>query len=136
MTRCGHATPIESLEPRRLFAVPRTMLDPAFGARGLASMNVSNEHEYAWDLAVQSDGSTLTLLTTGDAQSVLLRHGPDGRPDAGFGDIGRVLLTTGDGVEWLDAVAVAPDGRIVLAGIPYQSRGAVNVPFPQPDAVV
>jgi uncharacterized delta-60 repeat protein len=66
-------------------------------------------------LARQADGK---LLVAGGKAS-LLRLLPDGTPDAAFGTAGNGLATlTGAGADSfaVNAVAVQPDGRIVVAG--------------------
>jgi uncharacterized delta-60 repeat protein len=123
--RGGH---IESLERRCLFAVPGS-LDPTFSGDGkatVAGLNLS-----ATDVAVQADGKTLVVgladLGTNDPQAVLVRFLVDGQRDPSFGASGIVVTDVSAGTSGADtriaAIAIAPDGKIVVAG---RDEGAGN----------
>jgi uncharacterized delta-60 repeat protein len=66
-------------------------------------------------LAVQSDGKILVA-----AGSELLRYNVDGSLDPGFGTAGRVATTETS----TQAVALQPDGKIVVAGTPRDVRSS------------
>jgi len=67
------------------------------------------------DIAVQPDGR---LVVSGSAGSDfgLARYRSDGRLDPSFSGDGRVTTSFDDGRSAAEAVALQPDGRIVLAG--------------------
>lgn len=72
-------------------------------------------------VAIQPDGKILTVgyvstgALSGDAK--LLRYNADGSPDVTFGGgDGRLTLFTQSQIDFLEAVTVQPDGRIVAVG--------------------
>lgn len=103
-------------------------LDPAFGAGGKLTLSGQRVGE---GLALQGDGKlvlvggvdTPTAVMTGFAVTRLL---PDGRPDPGFGNAGSVhTVVDRQGGDAARAVAIQPDGRIVVAGV----SGRINPNF-------
>ena len=93
---------------------PAGGLDPSFDGDGL----LVGRSAHAWALAVQSDGRILVAGNSGSgttAHATLLRYLADGAPDRSFGADGAVVTPFGDLSSAL-AVAVRPDGRVVVAG--------------------
>lgn len=87
-------------------------LDASFSSGG----KLSNAYPAAKAIALQADGK---LLAVGGM--TLSRYGADGTPDTSFGSGGKVsIVANGGGADAMQAVAVQPDGRIVVAG--YSSR--------------
>jgi uncharacterized delta-60 repeat protein len=87
--------------------------DATFGYRALGD----GGDQYAADAAVQPDGKVVVVgqdNAIGDA--VVWRLLSSGAPDPSFGGGDGVTTIDSGGFEWLDAVAIAPDGRIVVAG--------------------
>jgi uncharacterized delta-60 repeat protein len=85
--------------------------DPAFGP---------GSREFANAVAIQSDGKIVVagqIVDAGasDADFALARFLPDGRLDGAFGGTGRVVYGFG-GDQVARAVAIQPDGMIVVAG--------------------
>jgi uncharacterized delta-60 repeat protein len=96
-------------------------LDPSFGTDGISSTSLGGNDDKAYDAALLADGGFVAVgqadpagLTNTDFG--LVRYTPDGHPDPAF---------DGDGIETSDltgrndganAVAVQPDGKIVVAG--------------------
>lgn len=77
--------------------------------------------EYAYDTAVQADGKivlagTRFSTTGGDWDFAVLRYNADGTPDTSFGSEGRVFTPIGPRDDYGRAVAIQPDGKIVVAG--------------------
>jgi len=97
-------------------------LDPAFGTGGLVEVDITpySDDRFATELALQGDGKILAVGT-----NTLVRYNADGTLDTGFGTGGEVRVAFGSGDERLHAVAVQPDGRIVVAGTAVD---AVNLP--------
>jgi uncharacterized delta-60 repeat protein len=103
--------------------------DSEFGnATGTVMLTIGDGREAIADaLAVQPDGK---LLVAGSArnggleQLMLARFNADGSPDSGFGSGGTVMSAVGDGDDLgASAVAVQPDGSIVVAGRATDSGG-------------
>ena len=102
--------------------------DDTFGDGGRVIVGMTDDE---WDysmphaLALQPDGRLLAAGTSYDQEAghnvfAAARFNPDGSFDDTFGDGGRVraLISTDDGApdEEAHALAIAPDGKIVLAG--------------------
>jgi len=117
-------------------------LDPTFGNKGTAVKSLS-ARSGANALAVQPDGKivlvgdvevdfgTSSLVSPGRRRFGLARFLPTGAIDPTFGENGSVLgAISGSGSNWANAVAIQPDGRIVLAGQACMcSGGAANFAF-------
>ena len=105
-------------------------LDPAFGTAGKVTLGVSSTGVFgdATDVALQDDGRIVVV-----GGNTLARYDINGTLDTGFGAGGVVEVDFYGGVnDVLRAVAIQPDGRIVVAG---QTRDGVNSPV-QEDFVV
>lgn len=102
--------------------------DESFGDGGRVIVGMTDDE---WDysmphaLALQEDGKLVAAGTSYDPDAghnvfAVARFNPDGTFDGGFGDGGRVLapISTSEGAsdEEAHALAIAPDGKIVLAG--------------------
>jgi uncharacterized delta-60 repeat protein len=90
-------------------------LDPLFGTGGRAWNSGMVVQPFSTKMARQADGKL--LVVGGNAN--LLRLMPDGTPDTSFGLAGNGMVSVPSGRNDdfnLSAVAVQPDGRIVVAG--------------------
>lgn len=86
--------------------------DAAFGSGGAFSPPGASERLDG--VAVQADGRIVAVgATAGDM--LVIRLTPDGRLDTGFGLGGRVTVDIG-AQDRAHAVAIRPDGRLVVAG--------------------
>lgn len=128
-------------------------LDPTFGDGGKVIPNLTgtdNDYSAALALVQQPDGK---LVAAGWAYSttvhhdvfVVARYNADGTLDAGFGDGGKTLTAFKDelnssATDHAQAVALAPDGKIVLAGVTgmyppdfgvvrYNADGSLDITF-------
>jgi uncharacterized delta-60 repeat protein len=94
--------------------------DTSFGAGGKVITDFGAREERATALAVQPDGKILLAgslsLRLGGYQSAVARYNPDGSLDAGFGAGGKVVTEFGIGLQDLRALAIQPDGKVVVAG--------------------
>jgi uncharacterized delta-60 repeat protein len=99
---------------------PDGKLDAGFGENGRVSTDFGGKSDVANAVAIQPDGKVIAAGTshgtaTGD-NIALARYTPDGKLDTGFGDGGRVSTDLGTQADHANAVALQPDGRIVVTG--------------------
>lgn len=100
-------------------------LDADFSGDGMHFAAPGAYLSRAYDVAQLPTGY---LLVAGDAYATLNNKGagvvkyvPDGEPDAGFGDAGKVFLPTGAGaLQTCRRMALLDDGSILLAGSSQQ----------------
>ncbi len=98
-------------------------LDPFFGSSGIATTDLGGNDDEAYDAALTPDGGIVAVGRTDAAGIVhedfgVVRYRPDGTPDPGFGIAhdGIVKTDVFGGADQANAVAVQPDGKIVVAG--------------------
>ena len=122
------AARLEALERRRLFSAGE--LDIAFGGGdGLVTTDFTGSiGNRGRPVAIQPDGKILqagwhqVFGPGGDLNFGIVRLNPDGTPDTTFGVDGRVAVDFDGRGDLVNAIAVAPDGKIVVAGnssMPY-----------------
>src|SRR6185312_4994667 len=113
------------------FAVPASAeqfdsFDPTFGSGGLVLSDMASG---ASALALQPDGKVVLAGSVSDAsgfqQLVVTRFNADGAPDKSFNGDGAFLAQLGSSgnPSYLNAVAVQPDGRVVIGGQASDSGG-------------
>jgi uncharacterized delta-60 repeat protein len=92
-------------------------LDTSFDGDGKITTDVGFFQSNAlYDTAIQADGK---IIAAGEVRSdfALLRYNPDGSPDTTFGSgTGKVQTDMGSRGDSARAVAIQPDGKIVVAG--------------------
>lgn len=92
-------------------------LDPTFGNGGKLTTAFSNNRDFGYDVAVQADGKIVVVGTAdieaSGQQFAVARYNLNGSLDATFGTGGKVTTQWGD---IAFAVAIQPDGKIVVAG--------------------
>jgi len=99
--------------------------DPSFGSGGAATTSFGTRDARALAVAVQPDGSVVLAgwaRSSSNRDVALVRYTASGELDAGFGNGGRITYAIGGGNDEATAVAIDPDGRIVLAG--YAADGS------------
>ncbi len=122
-------------------------LDPAFGSAGKVVTDFSNRSNAANAIALQPDGK---IVVTGDGLSAqgapdltVARYNADGSLDASFGTGGRVTTDFAGLSDVGFAIAVQPDGKILVAGtanlgsatqfdfalVRYNSNGSLDSTF-------
>lgn len=114
----GPAATVESLESRTLFAAGA--LDTTFNGTGKVTAKYRATND-AIAVAFQSDGKAVVV---GDTQGTgkatkdafVSRYNVNGTADTTFGSGGKVFLSLGSD-EIATAVAIQPDGKIVVAGV-------------------
>ncbi|MGA2750172.1 MAG: hypothetical protein ABSG59_15470 [Verrucomicrobiota bacterium] len=93
---------------------PDGTLDGTFGSNGKLTTSVGTNGSGANAVLIQSDGK-IVAAGGGSGGFALVRYNPDGSLDASFGSAG-VTITTVSAVNSANAMAIQPDGKIVLAG--------------------
>lgn len=100
-------------------------MDLTFGNAGFVSATVNNGVASGWatDIAVQSDGKIVVTAESANVEnpevwdSYVLRFDQNGVLDPSFGSGGIVRFRfSAANHEWLNAVAIQPDGKILVAG--------------------
>ena len=105
--------------------------DIHFGEGGVVVTPVGSRADGASAVVVQPDyGKILaagyTNISGTNDDFALVRYDEHGRLDPSFGNAGKVVTPVGTGKDQALAMALQPDGRVVLAGV---SRGASNDDF-------
>lgn len=110
-------------------------LDTTFGSDGKATYDFAGRGGVAFALALQRDGKILAAGAVGNLNAVSLhvdfavvRYNKDGSFDSSFGDNGIALTDLGDEIDQANAMALQPDGKIVLGGYSgneFENRGDI-----------
>jgi uncharacterized delta-60 repeat protein len=100
-------------------AAPGT-LDVSFGAGGALRSNFGGTYDWAYATAIQPDGRILAAGVSdarGTYDFALARYTSAHDLDPSFGHGGVVLTDFGHSYDWAYALALQPDGKIVVAGV-------------------
>ncbi len=95
--------------------LPDGSLDATFGAGGVVERSFDHATALVKAIVVTPDGVILATGGMGGGDYPVAEYLADGSPDPAFGHDGLVRIHVGQGGD-ANAVAVQPDGRIVLAG--------------------
>ena len=91
-------------------------LDPTFGIGGIVTTDFGSSTDDAQEVVIQPDGKIVAGGTRG-LDFAVARYNTDGSLDATFGTGGLVVTDLyGGSYDIAGAVALQPDGKIVLAG--------------------
>ena len=99
-------------------------LDNTFGSNGIVVTQIGSSYNYAYSLAIQSDGK---IVVAGDSYNginydfAVVRYNSDGSLDNTFGSNGIVTTEFGSDDSG-NSVAIQPDGKIVVAGFSHQGN--------------
>jgi uncharacterized delta-60 repeat protein len=122
-------------------------VDPTFGNGGIATTNINIDDDYAYAIALQSDGKIVAAGRRGiqfypteqrKGNVALARYNPDGSLDTTFGNAGTVVNDFGQGLEsYALQLLIQPDGKLVIAGesayrflvARYNSDGTLDAGF-------
>ena len=95
-------------------------LDVSFGTGGSLRTNFGGTYDWAYATAIQPDGRILAAGVSdarGTYDFALARYTPDSHLDPSFGRGGFVLTDFGHSYDWAYALALQPDGHILVAGV-------------------
>ncbi len=119
-------------------------LDMSFGGTGKVFTAIGTALDDATALTLQPDGKLVlagTCYTGTNADFCALRYNTDGTLDTTFGSSGKIITPIGSGNDIAQAVALQPDGKLVLAGrcfsgadddicaLRYTANGTLDVTF-------
>src|SRR5262249_35421633 len=103
---------------------PGSGIAAALDPRGVVSYMSYTDGVFFTPSAVQVDGKTVVAMNN-LSHFVVQRYNTDGSLDTSFGNAGTKRVDFGDtSDEKATAVAVQPDGKIVVAGYSYQGGSA------------
>jgi len=104
--------------------LPSGDFDTTFGSGGITMTDFgSNTLDQAHDMVLQPDGKILVAgwsLNT-DIDIALLRYNTDGSLDSSFGSNGKVSTDINNETQEGHAIALQPDGKILVAGLTFSS---------------
>ena len=95
---------------------PSGALDSTFGKKGIVTVETSG---VAWGVAIQPDGKIVTVGAvngTTNCDFYVSRFNADGSVDKSFGSAGSVVTNVNGHYDQAQAVAIQPNGAIVVAG--------------------
>jgi uncharacterized delta-60 repeat protein len=95
-------------------------LDTSFGSGGRVSTDFAGRSDNATAVTVQPDGKIVVAggadLSATSFDFALLRYNSDGSLDSTFGTGGKVTTDFNGGLDGVAAIALQPDGKIVVTG--------------------
>jgi uncharacterized delta-60 repeat protein len=95
-------------------------VDVSFGADGALRTNLGGTYDWAYATAIQPDGKILAAGVSeanGTYDFALARYTSTKDLDPTFGDHGFVLTDFGKSYDWAYALALLPNGKILVAGV-------------------
>ena len=106
-------------------------LDTSFGTNGIAVTDFGGADDKAYDAALLPDGG---IVAVGEADPAgflkrdfgIVRYNPDGTPNTSFGTAGIVTTDIRGDADQAEAVAVQPDGKILVAGLAATVAGRIT----------
>lgn len=111
-------TCIASLAIQTVYSQPGS-LDFTFGTDGIAITDFGGSGDYAYAMALQSDGK---IVLAGYAYAgstndfALVRYNANGTLDNTFDSDGKTMTDFNGNIEVINAIVIQPDGKIVAAG--------------------
>lgn len=95
-------------------------IDASFGTGGVRSTDFGGTYDWGYAAAVQPDGRIVAAGVSNGAGTydfALTRYQADGSVDPTFGRDGKVTTDFASSFDWAYALALQPDGRIVVGGV-------------------
>ncbi|MEI6882990.1 MAG: delta-60 repeat domain-containing protein [Bacteroidota bacterium] len=108
-------------------------LDQTFGKQGIVITSLSEGDDNATDVSIQKDGKILVVGCCNDGSNTdfaVVRYSSNGTLDPTFGKDGIVLTSLSQGDDQAVAMAVQPDGKVLLTG--YSNTNIATVRY-KPD---
>ena len=108
-------------------------LDQTFGKQGIVITSLSEGDDNATDVSIQKDGKILVVGCCNDGSNTdfaVVRYSSNGNLDPTFGKDGIVLTSLSQGDDQAVAMAVQPDGKVLLTG--YSNTNIATVRY-KPD---
>jgi len=101
-------------------------LDTSFATAGKARVAVGAGEDRAYAIAIQQDGKVVVAGRSSEhgGDFAVVRLDRDGALDTTFGSGGKVAVDVGGGSDTAHAIAVDPDGKILVAGSAGRASGA------------
>jgi len=98
-------------------------LDTTFDGDGVAITSISAGYDSCYAVTLQPDGKIIAVgsIAQGVVDYGIVRYNSDGSLDTSFGGGGKVTTDLGGHYDNALGVALAADGKIVVAGYSYQS---------------
>lgn len=123
--------------------LPTGNLDTSFGVNGKVVTSIDIYTDAATRIAIQPDNKIVLVghCYNGTNHFCALRYDADGTLDTSFGNGGKVVTSVGNSEDYAYAVALQPDGKLVLAGscinngnydfcaLRYHSDGTLDLNF-------
>jgi uncharacterized delta-60 repeat protein len=98
---------------------------PGFDTDGIVTTPIGNDSDQANAVVLQPDGKIVTAGSTNDGgnyEIAVVRYNADGSLDLSFDTDGKVVTSVGRDDDLGYAVALQPDGKIIVAGASKSSK--------------
>jgi competence ComEA-like helix-hairpin-helix protein len=124
----GHTCGLNSLD----FALVRFnsdgSTDISFDQDGIVTTDFNNSYDSGHAVALQPDGKIIVAGHSYTDANVsidfaLARYNPDGSPDTSFDEDGKVTTDLGGWRDFVYAISLQPDSKILVAGEQWQQEG-------------
>ena len=127
--RCGESPPPPPTPPPPPAPPGLSTLDPTFSTDGRQTTNFGGNSEAANAVAVRPDGKVVVAGTANDgptnaSSTVLARYNADGTLDSSFSGDGKLPTDTANSSDGRAAMALQPDGKVVVAGYSPGTAGS------------
>ncbi|MCD9187985.1 MAG: FG-GAP-like repeat-containing protein [Pyrinomonadaceae bacterium] len=106
---------------------PDGTIDPTFDGDGIVKTDFNGKSDTALSAAFQADGKIVVVGYSGDLNVdrdfAIARYNSDGSLDTAFGNGGRLITDIGNPNDEAVSVAIAANGKIVVAGTTSSRNG-------------
>ena len=94
-------------------------IDSTFGINGIVTTSINANTDYSYKIAIQPDNKIIAVGKSNNGTNndfALARYSADGILDITFGNNGIVTTSIGSSDDYINAVAIQNDGKIIVAG--------------------